>query len=80
MHYDYDGSKNYCEQIGLVWLGDDFVRAADMDAYQYGFTQAQVDIAMRHHLWQIHHLFDPKSYGLKQRFLLACHFLFGGHK
>lgn len=80
MNYNYQASKDYCKKIGLVWLGDDFVKEADADAQDSGFTQAQVDLAMRHHLWQIKFLFNPKTYGLKQRVLLALHFLFGGFK
>ena len=30
MNYDYTASKAYCEQIGLIWLGDNFVREADV--------------------------------------------------
>lgn len=78
LHYDYTTSKSYCGQIGLKWLGDDFVRNADEDAFKAGFTQEQVDIAMKHHLWQVAWLFNPKSYGFFQRIALALHFIFGG--
>ncbi len=63
-----------------MWLGDDFVRAADADAAAYGFTQEQVDIAMRHHLWQVARLFNPKTYKWHARIALAFHFLFGKMK
>lgn len=78
LHYNYTSSKAYCEQIGLIWLGDDFVRNADEDAFNHGFTQEQVDIAMRHHLWQVKWLFTPKNYGFIQRIGIALYFLFGG--
>lgn len=77
LHYDYAVSKAYCNSIGLFWLGDDFVRNADSDAFSLKFTQEQVDVAMRHHLWQIRFLFDPKSYKWHQRIGLALHFVFG---
>lgn len=77
MNYDYSASKNYCEQLGLVWLGDDFVRAADTEANQLNFTQEQVDVAMRHHLWQVRWLFSPKSYTFLGRAKLALFFLTG---
>jgi len=76
LHYNYDSAKAYCTQIGLVWLGDEFVRAADEDARKSGFTQEQVDIAMQHHLWQVKFLFDPANYSFIQRVAIAAHFLF----
>jgi hypothetical protein len=80
LHYNYEASKAYAESLGLKWLGDDFVRNADGDAYALGFTQIQVDAAMRHHLWQVAYLFNPKSYPWYSRIALAFHFLFGGIK
>ncbi len=80
LNYDYTASKAFCESIGLFWLGDDFVRAADLEAAQLAFTQEQVDAAMRHHLWQVRCLFNPKSYNWKHRIALALHFLFGKMK
>lgn len=80
LHYDYTESYQYCEDIGLHWLGDDFLIEADKDAFLTGFTQNQVDVAMRHHLWQVRHLFNPKSYKWYQRILLAFHFIFGRMK
>lgn len=77
MNYDYTSSKKYCESLGLYWLGDDFVRDADNEAHQLGFTQEQVEAAMRHHLWQVAYLFTPKNYKWYQRLLLSFHFLFG---
>ena len=80
MNYDYTASEAYCKSIGLFWLGDDFVRDADTEAHALGFTQEQVEAAMRHHLWQVKWLFTPSTYNWKQRILLALHFLFGGSK
>lgn len=80
MNYDYVESKAFCKSIGLVWLGDDFVRAADEEAFKLNFTQDQIDAAMRHHFWQVKFLFDPKSYKWYKRPLLAWHFLFGRSK
>ena len=77
LHFDYTISKAYCEQLGLVWLGDDWVRDADEDAHFYHFTQEQVDVAMRHHLWQVKTLFTPRNYSFWQRILIAAYFLFG---
>lgn len=77
LNYDYKASKKYCESIGLTWLGDDFLEDADDEAKALEFTQAQVDAAMRHHLWQVRFLFTPQSYGYGQRILLALYFLFG---
>lgn len=77
LNYDYTASKLFCEQNGMNWLGDEFVRAADHDAFNLQFTQEQIDLAMRHHIWQVKFLFSPKSYTFKNRFILALHFLFG---
>ncbi len=77
LHYDYTASRAYCEEIGLLWLGEDFVRNADADAYKFAFTQEQVDVAMKHHLWQVRYLFTPQSYPALSRIKLAFYFLFG---
>jgi hypothetical protein len=77
MHYDYSASKEFCKEIGLIWLGDNFVSEADNDAYALGFTQEQVDVAMRHHLWQVNFLFTPKNYSYFSRIKLALYFLIG---
>lgn len=77
LNYDYRPAKAYCEQIGLIWLGDDFVREADKEAFVLGFTQEMVNAAMRHHLWQVKWLFTPKNYKFWQRIVLAVHFLTG---
>lgn len=80
LNYDYSASKAYCAQLGLVWLGDDWVAAADREAGELYFNQSQVDAAMRHHLWQIKVLFTPSTYKWTQRVCLAFHFLFGRNK
>lgn len=77
LYYDYIASKAYCESIGLQWLGDDFVRSADAEAHEYLFTQEQVDVAMRHHLWQVLWLFTPSNYNWFSRVLLVFYFLTG---
>ena len=78
-HYDYSDAKQYCQQIGLVWLGDDFPALIhmDADAEANGMTQAQVDIGMRHHLSQVAYLFNPKSYRWPARLGIALYFLTG---
>lgn len=78
-HYDYRASEDYCKQIGLHWLGNDFAGlvAMDEDAKRFGLTQEQVDAGMRHHLWQVHWLFCPKNYSWYQRIILALYFLTG---
>lgn len=76
LNYDYQASKEFCEQIGLIWLGDDFMVEADMAAKNAGFTQDQVDLAMRHHLWQVKFLFTPKTYSFIGRVKIAAYFLF----
>jgi hypothetical protein len=77
LFFDYTASKQFCYQCGLVWLGDDFIAGADKDAWLHSFTQEQVDIAMRHHLWQVKCLFTPSFYRWYQRLLLAFFFLTG---
>lgn len=77
LNYDYTFSRAYCTQLGLFWLGDDFVREADVEAKQLNFTQTQVDAAMKHHLAQVAFLFTPKSYPAWSRFKIALCFLTG---
>lgn len=77
MNYDYTNSKIFCESIGLSWLGDDFVREADAEAHSLGFTQMQVEAAMRHHLWQVKWLFTPKNFKWRYRIAISLFFLFG---
>lgn len=78
--YDLTKAKWYCEYLGLVWFGDEYVAAVVRDAELHGFNQAQFDIAMWHCLWHVRTLFTPKSYKWWGRILLAGHFLFGGMK
>lgn len=78
LHFDYTASKAYCAQIGLTWL-EGMVDNADADCFAAGMTQAQVDIAMRHHLWNVRHLFDPKAYKWRDRLKLVLWFLVGIH-
>jgi len=77
MHYDYEASKKYCTSIGLVWLGDNFILEADKDAFNAGFTQEQVDLAIRHYLWRVKYLFTPKNYSWVSRILIVVYFLTG---
>lgn len=77
LNYDYTRSKAYCEAIGLIWLGDAFVEAADAEAKELNFTQEQVDMAMKHHLWQVKLLFTPKNYSVIGRLKIAIYFLTG---
>lgn len=77
LHYDYGASKQFAESLSLIWLGDDFVRAADAEAYLLGFTQEQVNAAMRHHLFQVAWLFNPSTYKWRERIAIALWFLFG---
>lgn len=75
-NYDHRAAMAYCEQIGLHWYAN-LVINADMDAKKFNFTQEQFDVAMRHHLWQVRHLFDPGSYSFCQRIVISLWFLFG---
>lgn len=79
LSYDYSTSKAYCEQIGLVWLGDDYAGLvnADAAARSLEMTQEQVDMMMRHHLWQVQQLFEPKNYKFLARVGIALYFLTG---
>lgn len=76
-NYGYRASRDYCEQIGLKWLGPDFIRGMDSDAHVLGCTQQMVDAGMRHALWHIKTLFTPQNYKWPQRFMIALYFLTG---
>ena len=77
LHFDYTASKKFCESLGLIWLGEEWVRNADEEAWIEGFTQSQVDAAMRHHLVQVKFLFTPRNYSFRQRLAIAFYFLTG---
>lgn len=77
LHFDYASAKRYCEHIDLVWLGDEWLRNADNDAWAHGFTQEQMDIALQHHLWQTKWLFMPENYKWYQRWMIAFYFITG---
>jgi hypothetical protein len=77
MNYDYTNAKEYCERIGLKWLGDEAVVNADEAAHEHGFTQEQVDVAFWHMLWHVKLLFTPQGYTDEQRAEIADHFLEG---
>ncbi len=79
LNYDYTQSQAFCKQIGLVWIPS-LLPDADSDAKKNDFTQIQVDVAMRHHLWQIKWLFTPANYNYRTRILIALHFLFSMKK
>lgn len=77
LHFDYVASKAFCESLGLIWLGDEWVRNADDEAWLTGFSQEQVDSAMRHHLVQVRWLFTPRNYKWHGRLMIALYFLTG---
>lgn len=79
LNYDYSKSKFYCEQIGLVWFGEEYpgLISADTEAKSLNFTQDQVDGAMRQHLWNVKQLLTPKNYKFLQRLGIAFYFLTG---
>jgi hypothetical protein len=77
LHYDYTNVKDYCERIGLAWLGDEAVVNSDEAAHEHGFTQEQVDVAFWHMLWHVKWLFTPQNYTEEQRGEIAAHFLEG---
>lgn len=79
MNYNYTDGKKIAKDLGLTWM-DSWIENFDQHAYAHGFSQAQVDICIHHHLVQVNHLFSVKTYTLKQRIGLACHFLFGRKK
>ncbi|MBL4859823.1 MAG: hypothetical protein JKX96_02865 [Acinetobacter sp.] len=72
--YDPKPSKDYCEQIGLKFAEDDFNEFARL-AEKHNMTQEQVDFAMMQHAWRVKCLFNPKSYKIKHRILIALLFL-----
>lgn len=79
LNYDYASSKAYCEQIGLVWFGDNYAGLIDADnkAKELGLTQDQVNELMRLHLWQTKTILTPKNYKFLQRLAISFYFLTG---
>lgn len=76
MNFDYSFGEDYAKKLGLNWWPE-WVVYFDQQAGAHGFTQSQVDIAIQHHLWQVRHIFDARSYSFRQRLYLALHFLIG---
>ena len=77
MNFNYEASKDYAEKIGLIWKPE-WLSEFDALAAAHNFTQAQVDIALQCHSYITRYrLFNPKSYTLRQRFLLAFYLIFG---
>lgn len=76
LYYNYTAAEAYAKSCGLA-LQPERVAEFDKLASAHAFTQAQVDIAMQVHIRHVAFLFQPKSYGWKQRIVLALHFLFG---
>lgn len=76
MIYNYRDAEIYAKSLGLVWV-DDWVKDFDAHAKDHGFTQAQVDLCLNHHLMQVTRVLNPKSYTIRKRIGLALHFLTG---
>ena len=80
MNYDYSSGEKYAKACGLIWM-QEWVEGFDELAKAHGFTQAQVDVAIQSHLYNVSKfLFNPKTYTFKPRVLLASWFLFGRKK
>ena len=76
MNYDYSGARDYAKSLKLFFI-ESWVEDFDQQAKAFGFTQAQVDMGLQHHLIQVRHLFTPQIYTWKERIMLALFFLFG---
>lgn len=77
MNFNYSASEAYAKKLGLFWRPD-WLTDFDQQAAASCFSQAQVDIAIQHHLFAVRNrLFNPSTYTIGQRLLLAAHFIFG---
>ncbi len=77
LHYDYTKSKAYAEQLGLIWFGDDYIAVFDTQAQFLGFTQDQMDGAVKSALSHVKFLFTPKNFTYWTRIKIAFFFLTG---
>lgn len=79
LNFSYEASQVFCKEIGLTWHGEEYPPLVEMDAVakKFDFTQEQINEGMRHHLWQVRQLFNPKNYTLLQRIAMAFYFLTG---
>ena len=76
--YDYSSARKSCAEFGLTWFGDEYAeRQIGSIAKANDFTQQQIDVAFRTHLWQVKQLFEPSNYRWAQRVLIALYFLTG---
>lgn len=78
-NFNYESGIAYAKKLGLTWIPE-WVEDFDQQAAAHGYTQAQVDLAIQHHLQQVKHLFSTSTYTFRQRVLLALHFIFGRKK
>ncbi len=76
MAYDLTEAKQRCAAAGLKW--DDAAAAQAIAEFErLGLTDAQANGLMAFHALRVAWLFNPTTYGWRQRILLALHFLFG---
>lgn len=76
MPYQLTEARKTCAAAGLMW--DAAAEAEACAAFEaLGLTEAQADALMAFHAMRVARLFNPPSYGWRQRLALAAHFLFG---
>lgn len=75
LHFNYDKAKKLCSELGLV-VNYDILGQADEQFEKHVLSQDQVDGIMEFYIRLQAILWNPKSYTLKQRLIIAFHFLF----
>ena len=76
MNYSYSKGAAYAKSLGLEWQ-EKWVENFDQMAAAHGFTQAQIDLAVQHHLVITAHAWHPKIYKFSERLKIAAWFIFG---
>lgn len=77
LYFDYKKSEAYCHQIGLVWLGEQYLAGGDNAAWEAGMSQDQIEAIMPYFLLHIKTLFTPQRYSFLGRLVIAFYFLTG---
>lgn len=77
MIYDLSNTRRFCDKLGLMYFGDNYMRSFVQTAEREGLTQQQFDAAVWCSLLHTRYLLTPQNYSWTCRLALAFHFLFG---
>ncbi len=77
MTHDLINTRRYCDKLGLVYFGDNYMKPFQQMAIEQGLSQQQFDASVWCALLHTRHLLTPQNFTWLGRIGLAWHFLFG---